>query len=96
MVGREVARNVARELGLSQNAVSGWVFKWKAEHGNTPPPEPPESKTPPPPVSSARPVSATNVDQAAKNLVDVLGAYITAVIDARVNEAIAERMKRMM
>jgi len=94
MVDGEIGRSVGRDLGVSLNTVSGWVFQWRKEHGNRPPPDV-GSKT----LVSA-PSSVGAVDQAAKNLVDMLGAYITAAIDARVeqrvNEAIAERMKRLL
>jgi hypothetical protein len=88
-------------LAEKRGVAPGLISNWAKLHG---PDIRAESKTllsapTPPPASavvSAPVVSASNVDQAAKNLVDVLGAYITAVIDVRVNEAIAERMKRLM
>jgi hypothetical protein len=90
-------KKLSDELEVPSTIISRWAKMHAAELRG-------ESKTllsapTPPPASavvSAPAVSATSVDQAAKNLVDVLGAYITAVIDVRVNEAIAERMKRLM
>lgn len=97
---RGASKKVADELGVHQSNVSNWVQKWgpaiRRESDKTlvsAPSSAPITRV----VSKA---DAGAADQAAKNLVDMLGAYITAAIDARVeqrvNEAIAERMKRLL
>ncbi len=78
---------LSRELGVAASLIRRWLDK----HGEEIRAES-SQKT----LVSAPAKSAASVDQAAKNLVDVLGAYITAVVDARVDEAMKERMKRLL
>lgn len=79
------AARVARELGVSGSVLARWVkMHGPALRG--------ETKT----LVSGAPKSKADPDRASQLLVHALGEFIRAVVDARVEEAMQERMKRLL
>lgn len=77
---------VARRRGLSDSIVSMWMKSYGDEVRR-------ESKTL---VSNGAPKSQVHPGDAAAVLVDALSKYIKALVDERVDQAVQERMKRLL
>ena len=77
---------VARRRGLSEPIVSMWMKSYGDEVRR-------ESKTL---VSNGAPKSLVHPGDAAAVLVDALSKYIKALVDERVDQAVQERMKRLL